>query len=152
MNVCSGFVVSSVIRGVASNKIWSIARSKNIIYQVCRPLFFRQMAIIIFSNEELLLVACQLDCIGDESSNNQPDVISWRHSVVMSQVSRVTPRYSGYPGQWPSSEQVLTNKTQLRARSIKRQKIRQRKLLCSPKLIFLAGHSWLIVVTTFSLH
>ena len=106
-----------------------------------RPLFFRQMAIIIFSNEELLLVACQLDCIGDESSNNQPDVISWRHSVVMSQVSRVTPRYSGYPGQWPSSEQVLTNKTQLRGRSIKRQKIRQRKLLCSPKLIFLAGHS-----------
>ena len=152
MNVCFGFVVSSVSRGAASNKIWSIARSKNIIYQVCRPLFFRQMAIIIFSNEEVLLVACHLDCIGDESSNNQPDVISWRHSVVMSQVSRVTPRYSGYPGQWPSSEQVLTNKTQLRGRSIKRQKIRQRKLLCSPKLIFLAGHSWLIVVTTFSLH
>ena len=88
---------------------------KKLSIKFVRQLFFRQMAIIIFSNEELLLVACQLDCIGDESSNNQPDVISWRHSVVMSNSANICQTFQPHessPRNTKSSFEVILRSPQ----------------------------------------
>ena len=79
------------------------------------------------NSEATPLILCQLLCIGDESSNNQRGVTPPDGVIVMSQVSPVTPCC---PGQWPSTEQVLTNKTQLQADQSSRQKMPRRKLLC----------------------